>query len=75
MSSMLLTVLLHLLLMARPLPDDSFFLGRWDMTVTDTRGRQLPSWLEVTRDGESGGALRLDGARETLKEPHRGNLS
>src|ERR1035438_5628662 len=53
MSSMLLTVLLHLLLMARPLPDDSFFLGRWDMTVTDTRGRQLPSWLEVTRDGET----------------------
>jgi hypothetical protein len=49
---MLLTVLLHLLLMATPLPD-AYFVGRWDMTVTDTRGRQLPSWLEVTRDGKT----------------------
>jgi hypothetical protein len=48
---MLLTVLLQLFLMAMPVPDDTFFIGRWDMTVTDTHGRQLASWLEVTRDG------------------------
>src|SRR5580658_10314921 len=51
MSFMLLTVLLQFFLIAVPVPDDAFFLGRWDMTVTDTHGRQLASWLEVTRDG------------------------
>jgi hypothetical protein len=52
MSFMLLTVLLHLLL-AFPVPDDAFFLGRWDMTVTTARGEQRASWLEVTRDGDA----------------------
>lgn len=49
---MLLTALLHLLLATFPVPDDAFFLGRWDMTVTTTRGEQRASWLEVTRDGD-----------------------
>src|SRR5204863_5129057 len=48
----ILTLLLSLLLAS---PDDSFFLGRWDMTVTTARGDQRASWLEVTREG---GALK-----------------
>ena len=50
---MLLTVLLHLILAAAPAPDNSFFLGRWDMTVTTTSGDQRASWLEVSRDGDT----------------------
>jgi hypothetical protein len=50
---MLLTVLLHLILFAAPAPDDAFFLGRWDMTVTTARGEQRASWLEVNRDGDA----------------------
>jgi hypothetical protein len=53
MSYMLLTVLLHLILFAAPAPDDAFFLGRWDMTVTTARGEQRASWLEVNRDGDA----------------------
>ena len=33
-------------------PDKSPIIGRWDITI-DAAGKQLPSWLEVTRSGTS----------------------
>ena len=29
---------------------DAAFAGRWDLTVTDADQKQVPSWLELSRD-------------------------
>src|SRR5438876_1136807 len=42
-----------LFLLTPAVPDDSNFLGRWDMTVTTSTGAERPSWLEVSRDGDT----------------------
>lgn len=36
-----------------PPAGDDAFLGRWDLTVTGEAGETYPSWLEVTREGET----------------------
>jgi hypothetical protein len=28
------------------------YIGRWDLTITDANGKELPSWLELSRDQE-----------------------
>ncbi len=51
----LLTILLlALVAMGRPAADKDAFLGRWDLTISAGEGdRTYPSWLELTRDGET----------------------
>jgi len=33
---------------AREAPPSGFFAGRWDLTIRDANGKEMPSWLEIT---------------------------